>query len=141
MNDKEKEIQEAIAAGNSALEALNYVDKSISTARGLGVWDMLGGGLISGLLKHSKMDEAERYMNQARVELERFQKELKDVQIYYNIAINFDGFTRFADYFFDNLLVDFIVQSRIAETQKQVANIKRQVQDAVNRLYDIQQNL
>lgn len=36
MNDKEKEIQEAIVAGNSALEALNYVDKSISTARRIG---------------------------------------------------------------------------------------------------------
>ena len=141
MADQRVEIAEAIEAGNRALSALNEVERHISTARGLGIWDMLGGGLISGMLKHSKMNDADRAMQQARIELERFQKELKDVQIYYDVAIKFDGFTRFADYFFDNVLVDFLVQTKIAETLNQVKNIKQQVSDTIVRLREIERNL
>ena len=47
-----KEIDEAINAGNRALNALNDAQSNLSMARGMGVWDMLGGGLISGVIKH-----------------------------------------------------------------------------------------
>jgi hypothetical protein len=34
-------------------------------ARSFGVWDLLGGGFISSMMKHSKMDEAQRCMERA----------------------------------------------------------------------------
>ncbi len=135
MEERKREIKEAIEAGNLALQALSQVEGSIQQARGFGIWDMLGGGLISGLLKHSRMDEADRNMEIARQQLERFQRELEDISASYNLVVKFDGFTRFADYFFDNILVDFLVQERIVETAEQVKKIKIEVQNTLERLY------
>ena len=53
-----REIQEAIVAGQRALTALNDVEGSLKTAQGMGIWDILGGGFISGMLKHSNLDKA-----------------------------------------------------------------------------------
>ncbi len=38
-----------------------------------------------------------------------------------------DGFTRFADYFFDNFFVDWMVQSKIGEARRRVEEARRQV--------------
>ena len=47
MKDRNTEIREAIDAGNRALDALDEALGHLKTARGLGVWDMLGGGFLS----------------------------------------------------------------------------------------------
>ena len=70
MKDRNTEIREAIEAGNRALEALDEAMGHLKTARGLGVWDMLGGGFLSSLLKHSKMDDAQQAMQYAQQELQ-----------------------------------------------------------------------
>ena len=44
MKDKNTEIREAIDAGNRALSALEEAAQHLQAARGLGLWDMLGGG-------------------------------------------------------------------------------------------------
>ena len=69
MKDKNTEIREAIDAGNRALSALEEAARHLQAARGLGLWDMLGGGFLSSLLKHSKMDDAQQAMNRAEQEL------------------------------------------------------------------------
>lgn len=60
MKDRNTEIREAIDAGNRALDALDEALGHLKTARGLGVWDMLGGGFLSSLLKHSKWTRPRR---------------------------------------------------------------------------------
>ena len=79
MKDKNTEIREAIDAGNRALSALEEAARHLQAARGLGLWDMLGGGFLSSLLKHSKMDDAQRAMNRAEQELRAFGRELADL--------------------------------------------------------------
>ena len=54
-----REIQEAIAAADVALDHLERARRSLSSASGWGLFDTLGGGFISGLIKHSKMSDAE----------------------------------------------------------------------------------
>lgn len=141
MSDQKVEIQEAIHAGERALSALETVKKSVKSARNFGIWDMLGGGFISGMMKHSRLDDAQRNMELAKSELQRFNNELHDVNMNYNVTISFEGFTRFADYFFDGLFVDFIVQDKIAQSYEEVENIIRQVKAAVDNLYQMQRQL
>ena len=59
MYDHAKEIREARAAGERALDCLYAARDQLSSARNWGVVDLLGGGLISGLMKHSKLENAE----------------------------------------------------------------------------------
>lgn len=137
MYDKEKEVREAIQAGERALSALQDAEKYLSSASGWGLVDMFGGGFISSMIKHSKMNDAQRSVERAQCELQRFSNELRDVQNYGRVQINFDGFTKFIDVFCDNFLVDVFVQSKIKETQRNVEATKRKVQEAIRKLENL----
>ena len=134
MKDKNTEIREAIDAGNRALSALEEAARHLQAARGLGLWDMLGGGFLSSLLKHSKMDDAQRAMNRAEQELRAFGRELADVQMYVDVQVNFDGLTRFVDMFCDSFFVDWMVQDRINTARRQVDEAIRRTEYIVNQL-------
>ena len=94
---------------------------------------MFGGGLISGFMKHSRIDEAKRAMTSARNALQSFSRELQDVD-HVQSGFDMDGFLTFADFFFDSFLVDVLVQSRIAKAKEQVDDAIRRVEDLVRTL-------
>ena len=126
--DFEKERNEAIAAGERALTSLRAAREELRSAGNWGLVDLFGGGMISGLVKHSKMGNAQRYMEQAKLDLQSFSRELQDV----NMTVG--DFLTFADFFFDGLIADWLVQDRINETKNQVEDAIRQVEDIVRRL-------
>ena len=66
---------------------------------------VFGGGLIATHLKHDALDESENYLHNAQIALQRFQNELLDVQDMStkSLAVETDGFVKFADYFFDDI--------------------------------------
>jgi hypothetical protein len=132
----QKELQEAIEAGNHALALLQKVQDSLGSAQGWGVWDMLGGGLIVTAIKHARIDDARQYIHGAQQALHRFIRELKDVNphLQTDITIDIGGFATFADYFFDGLIVDWIVQSRIKESLDNVCNVVTSVNQIVRNL-------
>ena len=49
-----REIEEAIMAGREALQSLNRVDQSLTSAKRIGIRDMLGGGFFPSLIKNSQ---------------------------------------------------------------------------------------
>ena len=76
--DLEKEKREAIDAGNRALKSLRNAQDNLNSAKNWGLWDMFGGGFISTMAKHSKMDRAKQNMEQARYDLRRIYEETPD---------------------------------------------------------------
>ena len=133
MTDIERrEIVEAISAADNALNHLNSARRYLNSAGNWGLLDLFGGGFISGLLKHSKMSDAEREIENARFALQRFSKELRDVSGYSSIHIN--EFLTFADLFFDGFVADILVQSKISEA-------KRQCDDAIRKVESIKMEL
>ncbi len=131
MNERQ-EIEEAIAAADEALYHLKNARNSLGSAGTWGLFDIFGGNMLSGLIKHSKMGEAEREVEAAKYALQKFSKELQDVSGYSSIHI--DGFLTFADFFFDGFLADVIVQSKISEA-------KKQCDDAIYRVSTIRNEL
>lgn len=137
-NSQLKELDEAIWAGNAAMNMILSIESSLGSAEGWGTWDLFGGGLISDLAKHSHLDEAQSGAEQLQALLSRFRTELSDVRISADMgALNIDGFLRFADYFFDGLIADWSVLNRIHASQESVYQINGQVQSALSRLSDI----
>lgn len=133
MNEMEaREIREAIDAADNALDHLRSARRYLDSAGNWGLLDMFGGGLISGFMKHSKMSDAEREIDDARYALQRFSKELRDVSGYSSIHIN--DFLTFADFFFDGFVADILVQSKISDG-------KRQCEDAIRRVESIRAEL
>ena len=113
MYDIEKEKREAINAGNGVLNSLRITRENLNSAKNWGLADMFGGGFLTTMLKHSKMDQAKQNMEQAKYDLCNFSKELNDVNMACNLNIETDDFLSFADYFFDGFVVDWMVQDRI----------------------------
>ena len=55
-----------------------------------------------------------------------------------SIAEYNQGFTRFADFFFDGLFMDWMVADQISQSQKQVALTTLQIEEAIERLEKLQ---
>lgn len=133
--DLEKEKREAIDAGNRALKSLRNAQDNLNSAKNWGIWDMFGGGIISTMAKHSKMDRAKQNMEQARYDLRNFSRELNDVNIACHLDIETGDFLSFADWFFDGFVVDWMVQDRINQASRQVAEAIRRVEGILRQLY------
>ena len=99
-----------------------------------GIADLLGGGFFVSLIKHSKMDEASRLMEQARYDLKKFQKELRDVTVNTDLSLNCGDFLTFADFFWDGVVADWLVQSKINEARSQVEQAIPQVEQILSNL-------
>jgi len=129
-----READEAIAAGDRAMEMVREVLDNLQSADSWGTFDIFSDGIIADLMKHGKLDEAQDGIERLQVQLRRFKTELADVSVYADIHVNVDGFMRFADYFFDGLFTDFMVLDRIQKARGQVETVQRQLQDAMSRL-------
>lgn len=131
-----KEYDEAITAGERALSCLRTASSHLDSARSWGIVDLLGGGTLSGIVKHSKLNDAEAYLERARNQLRIFEKELKDVTAIdsTNLHIDAGGFLTFADFFFDGMLADYLVQSRINDTRQRVSRTIYQLENILRQL-------
>lgn len=129
-----KEVREAINAGENAANALMKMREPLNSAKNWGMWDMLGGGFFSDIMKHSKIDDANKFSYDVQNLLKIFQKELADVNQFTEIEINISSFAKFADFFFDGLFADWFVQSRINESISNVNNAYNRVNSIVSDL-------
>lgn len=135
--DQLREIDEAVRAADDALAYLRRAARSLGSARNYGVWDILGGGLIVTMLKHSKLDKARVEMENARDAMRRFSDELRDVEALPDVELDIGDFLTLADYFFDGFLADVMVQGHIRQAQEQVARAIRQVERIRDKLVDL----
>lgn len=115
--DYEKERREAIEAGERALYSLREARSYISSAKGFGIWDILGGGTFVSLFKHYKIDKARQALDNARYDLQAFSRELRDVRMDLNIDIG-DFLTIFD--LMDNFFADIMVQSRLSDAGRRI---------------------
>ena len=131
-----REIDEAIRAGEQALDSLREAKNQLNSARNWGIYDMIGGGLISSMIKHSKIDQANEWMDQANRDLRCFAKELRDVDEE-GLYVQAGSLASTMDICFDKVFSDFIVQNRINEARteidRMIDRIERTVWDLKNR--------
>lgn len=135
--DRQREVNEAIQAGNQALRSLRQARECLNSAGNWGILDLMGGGLISTFVKHSKMKSADDLIQQARSDLRYFSRELADVDSVPEFHIETGDFLSFADYFFDGLIADWLVQSRINDAKRQVEHAIQRVEEILWRLQSL----
>lgn len=129
-----KELKEAINAGKRVLSELGGVKDSLNSASGWGTWDILGGGFMSDMIKHSHLDDAKNRLNNVQSLMRNFRTELSDVNMNLDIHIDTDGFMKFADFFFDGLFADISMQNRISDSQESVASSKQKLENTISKL-------
>lgn len=136
-----KEIREAIDAGRLTLRHLERARELLNSASNFGLADMLGFDLIGGIGKHMKMNQASQELEAAQRQVVSFQRELQDVSRVLNFRVDIGGFLSIADFFFDGILADVMVQSRISEAKQQVDNAHYQIGRILDDLFRMEQEL
>ena len=127
IKEQYREIQEALRAGDRALEHTRAVKKLLEEAKSLGHWDMAGGGLITSMMKHDRIKEAQSSMEYLQIDLGRFCTELKDVEIEADLSLNISEFLYVADFIFDGFFVDWEVQNKINDALNRVSQLEGQI--------------
>lgn len=132
LQSKQKEISEALDEGGVALHIAAEIVDCLKTAGGLATWDVLGGGLLADMAKHSELNTAQGLIEQLQRQLRRFRTELKDVHL--DAAIPADSFLSAADFLFDGLIADWMMKSRISRALSSAQNTQAQIEQALSRL-------
>lgn len=66
------------------------------------------------------MRTAAEKLHLARCQMELFQCELQDVKLPYNLTVQIDDFLTFADFFFDGIISDGLVQLKTEEAKEEL---------------------
>lgn len=80
------------------------------------------------------MNNAESDIAEAKRAMQVFQKELYDVDTRFQLDLNTSDFLTFADYFFDGVVADFLVQSQIKKTQRKILLAIKKIEELRNQL-------
>ena len=124
-----KELEEAIEEGEKAEKLLDVVLSFLKKAGDWGKWDMYGDNRRGGYMKHQAIDQALKNLHKAQLQLNIFTRELSDLgENNITFKLNMVHFNRFTDFFFDNLISDWIIQQRIRSTGNSIESTKAHVQ-------------
>jgi len=134
-----RELEEAIQAGKKTFTALKQVGESLESAQGWGVWDILGGGLLSTAIKHDRINQAREAVFEVQAQMGQFKRELADVSKSAELEVELTAFESFADYFFDGLIIDWIVQSKITNSLEQTRKAQKSIRKAIKELEELKE--
>ena len=134
LDGQEKELREAISAGEYARRLLEAVQTDLDSAASWGTWDMLGGGMMATLAKHDRLDSARTNISAAQRALVAFRTELADVGPMEVPDVEIGSFATFADFFFDDIFSDWYVQTGIRTAQDGISDVRWKVNAALDRL-------
>jgi len=125
-----RELTEASNAARKTTEALTAANALIESADTWSDVDtFLNGGLITSMVKNSRLDDAAGKAAEADRCLAVLRAELGDVGQTLSPTgdLSIGGVTRFADVFLDNILTDLHVRSQIGAGLDQIGRTARQV--------------
>ena len=112
-------VDTALPMVREAAYQLERAQSKLDSARNWGIWDLLGGGLISTLIKHGKADDANDCIRQAARLMERVRKMLPEAYVG-EAPVDEGGFGRVADGLFDGFFTDMYMQGRISDQRRAV---------------------
>ncbi|MFA9560112.1 hypothetical protein ACERII_22615 [Evansella sp. AB-rgal1] len=134
MESMVKEYHEAVSAGRSAFNSLKVAIGSLDKAKNWSTFDMFGGGMITTAIKHSHLDEARDHIHKVQSQLRHFQEELLDIKNHFHVNLEIGNMLSFADYFFNSLIVDWMVHGKISDALNQALKMKENVSSMLFRL-------
>ena len=128
------QVNQALNLTNQLIAELDQAERQLSSARNWGFLDVLGGGLIVDLIKHSKLNNAKYSMDRVSYLLQELRRVLGGISMPTDYSMDVGGFATFADFFFDSGIVDVYMTAKIMSSLNEVRNLK-------NRCYELRSRL
>ena len=143
LENQQKEIQEAINAGNQAFYIARKILEDLNSAKNWSTFDLMGGGLIADMAKYDKLNKVQDQIQDLQNALRGFRTELADVteRISGNLYVEIEDFLHFADYFFDGLFTDWMVYDKINDSRNRTMQTSDQIQKILGQLNEMDNDL
>ena len=115
IENRRKEVKEAISAGERARSIAEETLEGLQSAKNWGMVDLIGGGIMSDVIKYDKLKSVKDRTSALQMALRTFRTELSDVssRIEGPLQVEVGEFLHFADYFFDGIFTDWMVYDKI----------------------------
>ncbi|WP_024615500.1 hypothetical protein [Clostridium sp. Ade.TY] len=138
---KEKiELKEAIVEGNKCIIIIDDIIKNLENLNNSIKYDITFNDFLLLINKDSRIDTARETVNKLGYSINKFKKELKDVNmIVKDINLNIGSFNYAFDIFFNNIFDDSSFQRKIKESLIKMKNIKLKICD-INRKLSYKNN-
>lgn len=120
----EPQITQALRLTDNLISELETAEQQLSSARNWGFLDILGGGAIVDLIKHSKLNNARSSMDRVNYLMSELQRVLGSITIPGDYRMEIGGFATFADFFFDGGFVDVYMTAKIMNSLNEVRRLK-----------------
>lgn len=143
LENQQKEIQEAINAGNQAFYIARKILEDLNSAKNWSTFDLMGGGLIADMAKYDKLNKVQDQIQDLQNALRGFRTELADVteRISGDLYVEIGDFLHFADYFFDGLFTDWMVYDKINDSRNRTMQTSDQIQKLLGQLNEMDNDL
>ena len=128
------QVNQAINFTNQLISCLEDAERHLSSARNWSFLDVLSGGFITDLIKHSKLSNAKVSMDRVNYLMQELQRVLGAISIPGDYRMNVGGFATFADFFFDSGIVDVYMTAKIMNSLSEVRRLKEKCYDLKSRL-------
>ena len=131
------QVNQALNLTNQLIAELDQAERQLSSARNWGFLDVLGGGLITDLIKHSKLQNAKNSMEHVNYIMQQLQQVLGSISIPGDYRMQIGGFATFADFFFDSGIVDIYMTAKIMNSLNEVRKLKEKCYELKRRLNEL----
>lgn len=126
-----KELQEAEEAGNISLNLLKQTMGHLQKVRNWGAFPNQRRGQLQRMVRRDAIDRARNLSYQVRHHLQIFDRELRDIGQRLNHGIDTKQFSDFTDFFFNNIITDWILQQKLSKALGSIANTHKEVNSIV----------
>ena len=143
IENRRKEVKEAISAGERARSIAEETLEGLQSAKNWGVVDLIGGGIMSDVIKYDKLKTVKDRTSALQMALRTFRTELADVstRIEGPLQVEVGEFLHFADYFFDGIFTDWMVYDKIKVSKERAEQTYSQIQGILEQLRKMQEQL
>ena len=131
------ELAEAREAGIRAVTALDAARRELGSADSWSAYDTwLGGGMVSSMMKHNRLDDAGTAIATAQDAIVDLARELADVESVTGLRadLGISPTSRTFDVWFDNIFTDLSVRSSIKNSAEGVRAASEEVREAMARM-------
>lgn len=130
-----QELNEAIEQGTVSFNLLSQVIQQLSQVRNWGQWPASNRrGMRSAMQRRNAIERARNLTFQVKHHLKLFDNELKDVGQRFEIQVDTSSFSKFSDFFFNNIITDWIVNQQLSTAMGSAKSAQDYVRGLVGHL-------
>ena len=129
--NESRKIKEVYEVGKKLIREVSYAKDELKNAKNWGILDIVGGDMMSSIVKHNKIKKANDKFYKIIELISSFNKELGDIKLN---NISFSTITVTLDLFLDNIFTDISVQNKINDALNSIEEVKIKVERVMNEL-------